>query len=733
MKGVTPQALAVDELFNHPELKEIFYQQLGFCHCYVYCKNDALWIAAEWAGGARVTFRAVYAPHDSITVTKTVKKKNQATFHLQTIAAAYTVTLDLYPGTVPCFRCQTTVTPRATLSFNHWPRDITALKKSGEKGIAAGTVYFTQQGLQTGMIYFSVNEPGSGAVLYLQHLSSLNHYCEQTKTSAGHTVGGDWPDIGFALPAPKDGALPAGKPCVISDTFISLTAQPPANETEQSLQLMELLAAIYPHLPKPEAQYRHWPDIQERTHRHLERGAGNWCQVAGNPYLNAYVCDYKTPPELMVQLAVLLPLRDYQQWSKEEMPLVEDLLNIIPDFYDEELKTFVRWLPAAQHRLSLEEEHKHPLIMDSWYLHHPLLNLLRLLKQGHEAVRNQLFTSLDFAIKVARHFAYQWPVFYKMDTLEVIKAETAPGKGGEKDVGGLYAEVMLAAWEITQKELYLEEAKAACLSLQQKGFTLLYQANNTAFSACAALKLFLITKEETFRDISYLCIANLFKNMWLWECDYGYGKHYSTFFAIFPLQNAPYTAVYEEAECFSALHYYLQLAEKTDLPPAFRVLVPEFIRYYLHRAVYYYPPALPAECLATTIKTGELARNLWIPVEDLRDGWEQSGSVGQEVYGAGLCFSLVPRHYHLLPGTSWLLFSDYPLSGFTSTANTITFTMAGHKSMYGQLRLIPQKTNGPLPSLQVLAGKTAIEGSPRDDGHLLFRLPGDQQVTILWT
>jgi hypothetical protein len=67
---------------------------------------------------------------------------------------------------------------------------------------------------------------------------------------------------------------------------------------------------------------------------------------------------------------------------------------------------------------------------------------------------------------VAHHFKYQWPVFYKMDTLEVIKAETAPGMGGEHDVPGLYTHVMLQAYELTGKKRYLNEAETAAKKLQ---------------------------------------------------------------------------------------------------------------------------------------------------------------------------------------------------------------------------------------------------------------------------
>jgi hypothetical protein len=40
--------------------------------------------------------------------------------------------------------------------------------------------------------------------------------------------------------------------------------------------------------------------------------------------------------------------------------------------------------------------------------------------------------SIDYGIQVARHFNYHWPVFYDTYTLEVIKAETRPGAGGER-------------------------------------------------------------------------------------------------------------------------------------------------------------------------------------------------------------------------------------------------------------------------------------------------------------
>ena len=39
-----------------------------------------------------------------------------------------------------------------------------------------------------------------------------------------------------------------------------------------------------------------------------------------------------------------------------------------------------------------------------------------------------------------------------LKTLEIIKAETKPGEGGEHDVAGLYAHVMLQAWKLTKQK-----------------------------------------------------------------------------------------------------------------------------------------------------------------------------------------------------------------------------------------------------------------------------------------
>lgn len=65
------------------------------------------------------------------------------------------------------------------------------------------------------------------------------------------------------------------------------------------------------------------------------------------------------------------------------------------------------------------------------------MNLGRLAEKGDTGAKKLLMNSIDFVMKAAHHFAYNWPVFYDVRTFDIIKAETAEGKGGELDVAGL--------------------------------------------------------------------------------------------------------------------------------------------------------------------------------------------------------------------------------------------------------------------------------------------------------
>jgi hypothetical protein len=696
--------------------------------------DDGIWVVANWKNGGKIAYRAAYAPDGLHSVSLKKDRQGNIAIHAGSAIGAYTVTLAFPKSDNAMLRYTSALTPARELAVPFWPRDI-IVPADDSKLETKGRVYISQTGTRSGLIYAGFTRPETGSFLYMQNLSALADYNNDTQTSAGNTVGGQWPELGFSLPPATEKPMMAGKSYIVSDAFVAFSDIIPKDQFSTSSEFLNLLAEIYLHLPRPETQYHDYPVFLKKGLFDVENNKGAWTHRNGHPYLNAYICDYSTPPEIMVQLAVLLPVQDYMRWSGESCKIEQDIRGGLPAFYDEKIGSVMRWLPAEEGNLDESEEQKVPKVMDSWYLHHPLLNLCRMAIAGDEMAKDLLLKSVDYAIKVARHFNYCWPVFYNMETLEVIKAETNPGEGGEKDVAGLYAHVMLQVWELTGDKKYFSEAEKAARSMKQHGFDVFYQANNTVFSAEAMIRLYKETKKELYRDLSYLFLANVFKNVALWECNYGYSKNFPTFFALYPLNDAPYTAVYEEQEAFAGIHEFLTYAEGIELLPSLSLLLAEFIRYMIFRAVYYYPPMLPKEMLSEEVKTGEVDPKVWIALEDLHDGWEKSGEVGQEVYGAGVAFGIVPRHYIRIPDTEYLVFVDYPVSKKNIKGKSLSFKVLGDRRLTCRMCII-NTGKGKLPPFKVMAGEDKeqqpVKGNGIKKGTASFEINGDQIITISW-
>jgi hypothetical protein len=726
MTATSAWFLNIKSKLNSSDLTAVFEQQAAGYSFKVYILDDSCWLIVSWSKKSRTAFRLAYSPNDPIAVKKILENDDNVTLRIASLMGEYEVSLQLPVEDNRVLRLTTTLKTTAPVLFPYWPRDIVSLDDDGE-------VYVKQTGTRSGQLCFRQGKGGS--VFYLQNLTALADYNQQTETSAAETVGGEWPEIGFALPPTvKNKPLEAGKSYTLNDAFIAFAPEVAKDEPAMVRQYLDLLAAIYLAMPKPDTNYQPWPEILDKGLFDLQDSPGCWSQVDGNHYFNAYVCDYATPPEIMVQLAILLPLLDYVEWNDSQLDVMKKIKKGLPAFYEEKYGTIMRWHPKAADSLQGDEEQKQPLVMDAWYLHHPLLNLSRLALKGDEMARKLFLDSLEFSIKVAHHFNYEWPVFYKIDTLEVVKAETQPGMGGEKDVPGLYAHVMLQAWELTKEKRYLDEAETAAKKLRGLGFSLLYQANNTAFAAGALLRLSKITGNEEYKELSYLCLANIFKNVRLWDCNYGYGKSFPSFFTLFPLSDAPYSAVYEEQEVFCAFHDYLRHAQDQDILPSARLLIAEYVRFLVDRAVYYYPPMLPKEMLKEKPKTGEVDPNLWIALEDLHDGWEQSGEVGQEVYGAGNAFGILPRHYMQVEGQQFMIYTDYPTYGFSpNKKKPAKFKLAGDPRLSCRLLLV-KIGDDELPDLNVTVNgkKEALKGQTIKGGHLEYKLPGDSEIRITW-
>jgi len=695
----------------------------------IYNTGDSLWIVALMPDNSKIAFRAAFGMNSCFEVVNLFEDENTIVIVLSSRLGNYEVRIDFPDSSTPLLHYTTSFTANMPIMIPFWPRDIVPLTQNGNVENTSGKIHMEQFGSRSGLLFATITRPKTGSFFYFQNLTSLSEYCEATETESKNTVGGSWPEIGFQLPVTDELPLPAGKAFTISDAYVTL--MPEIIEATSSIceHFLDNLIKIYKVLPQPKIEYHNWPEIAQNVLNDLSRNKGAWTQTNGNAYLNAYLCDYDTPAESMVQLAVLSPYKEYEKWNNEKHPLYDDLINGLPAFYDSKINCINRWLPALSDQLDHSEEQKKEMVMDSWYLHHPLMNLSRLALHGDKKAEKLVLDSIDYVIKVAHHFKYTWPVFYDMETLEIIKKETAPGAGGERDVPGAYAHLMLLVYKLTKEKRYLNEAEKAAKKLEELGIEILYQANNTAFAAGALLELYKITNKKLYLEISYTCITGLFKNVQLYDCNYGYGKNYTNFFSIFPLNDAPYTAAYEELEVYAALSEYFIQAKDVAILPSLKTLIPEFIKYAVNRIAYYYPPMLPKEMLSEEVKTGELQHDLWVPLEDLYNGWEKSGQVGQEVYGAGMAFGIVPRQY-IKVDEDFLLFIDYPIMHSAKRGNSLTIKLDGDKDMSCNLKLI--KVTEISKDTKVFQDGEMVKAFKKNTKMQEYKIAGTGTIKIQW-
>jgi hypothetical protein len=624
-------------------------------------------------------------------------------------------------------RCTTSLLPVQDTRITDWPRDVFVAAPEG------GKIHTSQRGLRSGIVFASGRAPTAFSIFYFQNFSSLNDYFTETKRTPENSVGGAWPEFGYAPPAGNDCMLPKAREIVVSDAFISLINDIPQSEDTVAALYLDCLAKVYLLLDKPAPQYHDWAERAERALRDLSFSPLCTYVRQGRRYLMPYVADEAKPPESMVQFTVAVNAREYDEWRSEKSALSEALQANVTSFFSEDVGSIVRWLPGESFDDAQAEENMNHEAMDSWYLHHALFNVFRIARDGDANAKDLFKKSLPYLIRVAQRFDYRWPVFFNLQTLDVIRAEAKPGEGGEADVAGLYGLVMIHAHEMFGDREYLHEAEIALSHLHGLGFTLAYQLNTTGFPAEAALRLWKKTKKRRYLALSESCMANIFDNMWLWQCEYEDARHHPTFFGLFPLPDAPYLAPYEELEAHAKFHEYLSLGGD-DLRPSLKLLAAEYQKYALDRCWYYYPDALPVNAVAEKTRNGRIERSLSVPLEDLQDGRKKCGQVGQELYGAGLPFVMTSRHYMRLDGTGMIAFCDYPMFDFAPTAEGGSWRVGGNPSGSCTLRVVPADVNVKARSISVSIGAGSVpvpvHGTMSAEGHALFSLRGGQTIDI---
>lgn len=694
----------------------------------VRASDDSIWILIRRSGAGGLALRAAFIPTSFETRTKKCRPGEIIRLEAVSLMGSHTIVVSGGGAALEYIRLTVTFTPAVPILMPFMPRDLYPLDGNDDPTRAEGSVEAAQRGLNSGLLYFRVNEPAFGNVLYFQNLTAMNGYYRATKTSPDGAVGGLWPELGYLLPTPAQSGTPPSQPLAadveitLSDAILVFRDNAPSEERESARQFLQMLGEAYKLLELPATEFHDWTRRTELTLKDLSKAPEATIRHYGHRYVHPYTASEY--PDSMVQMSVLTAVFDWGRWSGEPHPLEAELRAGLRRFYDPKLRVLRRYLPNVGGDKDADA-------VDSWYLYHPMLNLGRMALAGDTASRKLFLDCIDFSIKAAHHFRYRWPIQYKVTDFSIITA-TASDHRGQTDVGGLYAYVMLQAHELTGDLRFLDEAKAAIDAAIGMRFNLNYQANLTAWGAAACMRLYRITNDETYAQQSYVYLASFFHNCEIWESELEHAVHYRNFLGATCLQDSPYMAIYECFDAFSAFEIYLDQSGP-DLDPAVRMLVAEYCKYALDRGWYYYPDALPAKILATENRNGHIDRTLSFPLEDLYPDGQCPGQVGQEIYGAGAAMIYATRSFHRVEGAPFRLFCDHFIRGSERTGDTsLSIVLDGGETCIASLRFIREKRRS-LPHVTVTtAGGDVLRGHPAGSDRIDYHVPANGRLVIRW-
>jgi hypothetical protein len=730
LAGISPYVLGLRQALQAGATKSVARISIGELDVELATGADSLWALIRREGRGGLALRVGYVTGDFSCTRLDPAPGEAARVAIASAMGEHVVRLCTGGEALEHLRVTVDFTPAVPLVMPFLPRDLYPLDARDDPLGARGTVEATQQGLNAGVVYFRMEEPAFGNILYFQNLTAMNDYYRATGTKPDGAVGGEWPELGYLPPVPQQTGtpscdpLPAGKSVTLSDAILAFRHEAPPHERESARQFLQLLGVAYKVIEKPGTEYRDWVDRAERTLRDLDKAPEATIRHYGHRYIHPYTgAEY---PDIMVQMSIVSAIHDWGKWQGEPHPLEAEFKAGLGRFYDPRLKTLRRYLPNVG-------DDKDADAVDSWYLYHPMLNLGHLALDGDEEARKLFLKSIDYGIRAARHFEYKWPIQYKVTDFAVITDVAADGRG-QTDVGGVYAWVMLQAFELTGDKRFLDEARAAIDAAMGLRFNVNYQANLTAWGAAACMRLWRITNREVYLEQSYVYLGSFFHHCEIWKSEIELAVHYNNFLAVTCLQDAPYMAIYECFDSYAAFERYLD-DSGPDLEPAARMLIAEYCRYALSRAWYYYPDALPPEAIAPEQreKNGHIDPKLSFPLEDLYPDGQPAGQVGQEIYGAGAAFIFATRAFHRIEGAPFRLYCDLFARAKERTGErALTLTLDGGENCTAGLSLVRLKRRK-MPKLRVTtAGGDVLRPHRSSADRIDYRVPASGRIVLSW-
>ncbi|MGH2523772.1 MAG: hypothetical protein ACRDH2_14805, partial [Anaerolineales bacterium] len=497
-------------------------------------------------------------------------------------------------------------------------------------------------------------------LLHWVDVTRLNDFIRTTHYSPGSTPVRQGRSFGHNLTRTDLGRMLLIDRQPLYDSYLYLAPSLPAGEAEMFLRYLHQVSDIYDLIAHPVAALPDWQELARNTLKDLQ-DPDTWVDLNGKRYWRAYVSDTRQSAEAITQLDIAAAAARYvARYGADEaaQPILDDALAVLPDFYNPNFKMLQNSGPLA---ISGDQGRG-----DTWYELGHALKAAELGLMGYDSAAKLAQDSREAWMDFAQTVGHKFPRFYSFKTWK--------GTDREPDAAGGYALYMLRLADLGCGEPCVEEAQVAVRAFPGYGFSFAYETHMTAMAALAAAELADRTGDDSWLAYANGPIANLVRLSWVYEVDYGKAATAHTFFGLAPTQRAGTMTPKEQYEAWIYLSEFLRRAHG-QIDPAVEKLVAEFCYRSLVMLADAFPPRLPAGVATQhpaayeTVKTNRL--DLYIPLEDMRDGQNEWGAIGQEVYGAGLAPTIAALAY--MPVASNItVYSGYPLAEINDTIVTLS-------------------------------------------------------------
>ena len=538
---------------------------------------------------------------------------------------------------------------------------------TGEEAPAGYTVYADKASFAAPSFY-GYAEALDSTLLHWVDLTRLNPFIEATHYSPTGTPARRGRQFGHELSSSDLRRLPAGQTWTIYDSYLYLAPGAAEDEAGMFTRYLHQVGDIYDLIAHPKVSLPDWQSLAQKTLNDLQ-DPDTWVELNSKRYWRAYVADTRQSAEAITQLDVGLAAARYAaRYGSGELAdtILKDVLAALPDFYNPAYGMLQNSGPLA---ISGDQTRG-----DTWYELGHALKVAELGLLGYDVAADLARDSQAAWMNFAQIVNYKFPQFYTFTSWK--------GTGREPDAAGGYALYMLRLADLGCGEPCLEEAQAAVRAFPGHGFSFAYETHMTAMAALAAAELADRTGDEAWLAYAYGPIANLLRLSWIYEVDYGAAAPAHTFFGLPPTQRAGAITPKEQYEAWIYLTEFLRRAHGR-IDPSVEKLVAEFCYHTLVTLADSLPPRLPhgvaTEHPAAYAEVTANRLDLYIPLEDMRDGQSEWGAIGQEVYGAGMAPTFAALAYQqVAPGVT--VYSGYPLAKVEDT----TITFVGAPGTYAQ-------------------------------------------------